>query len=242
MAHRKQKKVSRRDFIKWTGSGALAIGVGSGPFVLFPEKAAAQQKTLKILQWSHFVPAYDTWFDQTFCKQWGQKHDTNVVVDHINLVDLNAKAASEASARKGHDLFMLLSPPAAYEKQTIDMAHVYQEVGRSTARKSISRTSPLTIPKPSAILRFPIRTFLIPATGTRTGGPKQVSPTVPTPGRMCASALKRFGTKPAIRAAWDSRRNSTPAWPCARCCGRLAEPSRMKPATSPSIPRRRTKP
>jgi multiple sugar transport system substrate-binding protein len=31
-------------------------------------------KNLKILQWSHFVPAYDTWFDGTFCKQWGQKH------------------------------------------------------------------------------------------------------------------------------------------------------------------------
>jgi len=124
MAEKKQEGLSRRDFIKWTGSGALAAGAGSGPFFLFPETAAAQQKTLKILQWSHFVPAYDTWFDGTFCKQWGQKHDTNVIVDHINLVDLSAKAASEASAKKGHDIFMLLSPPAAYEKQTIDMSHV----------------------------------------------------------------------------------------------------------------------
>jgi ABC-type lipoprotein export system ATPase subunit len=96
MAKREQERLSRRDFIKWTGGGALAVGVASGPFFLFPEKAAAQQKTLKILQWSHFVPAYDTWFDGTFCKQWGQKHDTNVIVDHINLVDLSAKAASEA--------------------------------------------------------------------------------------------------------------------------------------------------
>ena len=135
MAKRKQEGLSRRDFIKWTGGGAVAVGAASGPFFLFPGKAAAQQKTLKILQWSHFVPAYDAWFDGTFCKQWGQKHDTNVVVDHINLVDLNAKAASEASAKKGHDLFMLLSPPAAYEKQTIDMSHVYQEVEKKHGKK-----------------------------------------------------------------------------------------------------------
>ncbi len=135
MAKRKQEGLSRRDFIKWTGSGALAVGVASGPFFLFPEKAAAQQKTLKILQWSHFVPAYDTWFDGTFCKQWGQKHDTNVIVDHINTVDVPAKAASEASARKGHDIFMFNSPPAAYEKQTLDMSHVYQEVEKKHGKK-----------------------------------------------------------------------------------------------------------
>jgi hypothetical protein len=50
MAKRKQEWLSRRDFIKWTGGGALAVGVASGPFFLFPEKVAAQQKTLKILQ------------------------------------------------------------------------------------------------------------------------------------------------------------------------------------------------
>jgi len=121
----KRKGVSRRDFLKIAGVG----GAGAlGPAFLFPERAAAQQKTLKILQWSHFVPAFDTWFNGTFAKEWGQKHNTNVVVDNINLVDLNTRAASEAQAKKGHDLFMFLSPPAAYEKQVIDMTHVYQEV------------------------------------------------------------------------------------------------------------------
>jgi len=122
---KKRKGVSRREFLKIAGVG----GAGAlGPAFLFPERAAAQQKTLKILQWSHFVPAYDTWFNGTFAKEWGQKHNTNVVVDNINLVDLNTRAASEAQAKKGHDLFMFLSPPAAYENQVIDMTHVYQEV------------------------------------------------------------------------------------------------------------------
>ncbi|HET9165995.1 MAG TPA: extracellular solute-binding protein, partial [Candidatus Angelobacter sp.] len=131
---KKGKGVSRRDFIKIAGAGGVAAGT-LGPAFLFPERAAAQQKTLKVLQWSHFVPAYDTWFDGTFAKQWGEKHNTNVVVDHINLVDLNTRAASEAQAKKGHDLFMFLSPPAAYENQVIDMTHVYQEVEKKHGKK-----------------------------------------------------------------------------------------------------------
>jgi multiple sugar transport system substrate-binding protein len=131
---KKGKGVTRRDFIKFAGAGGIAAGA-LGPAFLFPERAAAQQKTLKILQWSHFVPAYDTWFNGTFAKQWGEKHNTNVVVDNINLVDLNTRAASEAQAKKGHDLFMFLSPPAAYENQVIDMSHVYQEVEKKHGKK-----------------------------------------------------------------------------------------------------------
>ncbi len=126
--------VSRRDFIKIAGTGGMAAGA-LGPAFLFPERAATQQKTLKILQWSHFVPAYDQWFNNTFAKQWGEKHNTNVIVDNINLTDLNTRAASEAQAKKGHDIFMFLSPPAAYEKQVIDMSHVYQEVEKKHGKK-----------------------------------------------------------------------------------------------------------
>ncbi|HEY3171413.1 MAG TPA: extracellular solute-binding protein, partial [Thermoanaerobaculia bacterium] len=82
----------------------------------------------KIIQWSHFVPGYDKWFDGVYTKEWGAKHDTEVVVDHIAIGEINARAAAEAAAKKGHDLFMFLSPPAAYEKQVIDHAEIYQEV------------------------------------------------------------------------------------------------------------------
>jgi len=129
-----KKGVSRRDFLKYAGAGAVGAGA-LGPAFLFPERAAAQQKTLKILQWSHFVPAWDKWFNETYTKEWGQKNNTNVTVDNINLVDLPARAASEAQAQKGHDLVMLLSPPAKYENQTLDMSHVYQEVEKKWGTK-----------------------------------------------------------------------------------------------------------
>ncbi|MBZ5647636.1 MAG: extracellular solute-binding protein [Acidobacteriia bacterium] len=133
MAKKKTGRWTRRDFVKTVGTGALVAGVG--PAFLFPERAQAQQKTLKIGQWSHFVPDYDKWFDNEFTKAWGQKHNTNVVVDHINLNELKTRATAEVSAKKGHDLFMFLSPPAAFEQQVIDMSNVYKEVEKQHGKK-----------------------------------------------------------------------------------------------------------
>jgi multiple sugar transport system substrate-binding protein len=126
MPRKRSRNLTRREFVKAAGVGALAAAAATSG--LTPRAARAQQKTLKIIQWSHFVPGYDKWFDGEFCKQWGEKNDTKVTVDHISIGEINARAAAEVAARKGHDLFMFLSPPAAYEKQVIDHAHVYQEV------------------------------------------------------------------------------------------------------------------
>jgi len=128
MARKTGQRITRRDFIKITGSGTL--GATAGPFFLFPERAQAQQKTLKVLQWSHFVPGFDKWFDGVFAKQWGQRHNTNVSVDHITTREVEARGATEVSARKGHDLFLFQFPPAAQEKQVVDLTDLYQEVER----------------------------------------------------------------------------------------------------------------
>jgi multiple sugar transport system substrate-binding protein len=126
MSRSKGAGISRRDFVKTLGAGAVAVG--AGPMLRRPVYGQAPKKTLKILQWSHFVPEYDKWFDGVFCKQWGQKHNTEVIVDHISLNEIPARAASEVAAKKGHDLFGFLSPPAAFEPQVIDLSSVYQAV------------------------------------------------------------------------------------------------------------------
>jgi multiple sugar transport system substrate-binding protein len=99
-----------------------------GPFFLFPERAQARLRTLRILQWKHFVPDYDRWFDEVFTKQWGQKHNTKVIVDHVPFWEINARAEAEIKARQGHDLVMFPSPPARYEKHVINHAEIYQAV------------------------------------------------------------------------------------------------------------------
>ncbi|GAB3630472.1 hypothetical protein PTE30175_02942 [Pandoraea terrae] len=118
---------SRRRFIRATGAAGLAAGLS--PFIM-PTEARAAKRTLKILQWNHFVPAYDTWFDGTYVKEWGQKHDTDVIVDHVGIPALNTRAAAEVSAQRGHDLFMFLSPPPVYEEQVIDHREIYEECQR----------------------------------------------------------------------------------------------------------------
>jgi multiple sugar transport system substrate-binding protein len=122
MAKDGSRGLTRRDLLKVAGVGAIAAATGSAG------RARAQPKTLKIVQWSHFIPAYDKWFDGVFCKRWGEKNGTQVIVDHIAIGEINARAAAEVSAQRGHDLFMFLSPPAAYEKQVIDHSEIYQAV------------------------------------------------------------------------------------------------------------------
>src|SRR5713101_9102927 len=128
MAGKPRQGITRRDFVRITGAGSMMTA--AGPFFLFPERSQAQQRTLKILQWSHFVPGFDKWFDVVFAKQWGEKHNTNVTVDHITAREVNARGAAEVSAGKGHDLFLFQFPPAAYEKQVIDLTDLHQEVER----------------------------------------------------------------------------------------------------------------
>src|SRR6202162_68677 len=133
MSKKTHRGLTRREFARLTGAGAIATGFGAN--FLFPARAAAQQKTLKIVQWSHFVPGYDKWFDNTYTKEWGQKNNTNVIVDHISIAEINARAAAEVAAKKGHDLFMFLAPPAAYEKQVIDHSEIYHEVEAKHGKK-----------------------------------------------------------------------------------------------------------
>ncbi len=118
---------SRRHMLKASGSTALLAGVAPA---IIPSRARAQPKTLKIMQWKHFVPGYDTWFDETFIKEWGRQNDTEVIVDHVGLGEIANLAAAEAAAQRGHDLVMLTTPPAVYEDQVIDHREIYEECAR----------------------------------------------------------------------------------------------------------------
>jgi multiple sugar transport system substrate-binding protein len=123
-----EQRLSRRDLLKKAGVGAAAVGAaGAGaPFAFagpLKYKGRWLAGDLSIIQWIHFVPAYDTWFDQ-WCKDWGQKNDVQVTVDHINNTLLDTRAAAEVAAQSGHDLFGSLHPLASYEDQVINHASI----------------------------------------------------------------------------------------------------------------------
>jgi multiple sugar transport system substrate-binding protein len=119
----KRKGLDRREFV--TTAGAAAIAAALGPTILIRRR----QKTLKIIQWSHFVPSYDVWFDR-YAKDWGTAKGVEVTVDHISLADLTTRANAEVAAQQGHDLFQFLSPPGAFEPQVLDMVDVVREAER----------------------------------------------------------------------------------------------------------------
>ncbi len=99
-----QTRPARRDFIR-AAIGAAAVG----PFFLFPARPLAGQKTLNIAKWAHFLPEFDSWFEG-MAKEWGNQHDTKVIVDNIPVEQLHERAAAEIKTGKGHDVFMFLGP------------------------------------------------------------------------------------------------------------------------------------
>ena len=122
----KVKSISRREFIKTVTAGMFATGLGAN--IIIPGKANADRKKLKILKWSHIVPSFDEWFKETYVKEWGEKNDTEVIVDYFYApVELLQKSSAAVSAQKGHDLVMFLWPPAAFENHVIDHNEIYQE-------------------------------------------------------------------------------------------------------------------
>jgi multiple sugar transport system substrate-binding protein len=107
-------KISRRRFLKAAGIGALALGFS-------PFRVSGQPPTLKIIQWQHFVPAHDKWFD-AFAKEWGQKRNppVNVEVEHISFADIIPRAKAIVAAKSGPDLYGFLSPPSQFIEDVID--------------------------------------------------------------------------------------------------------------------------
>ncbi|MGH7424635.1 MAG: ABC transporter substrate-binding protein, partial [Candidatus Methylomirabilales bacterium] len=129
--------LSRREFL-WLAGLAAGLGAGCRPGARRPGPRPSPGKTLggqlKILQWSHFVPAYDQWFDKEYTVAWGRDNDVEVIVDHVKFAEIPAVAASEVAAQKGHDLVWFLSPPAQYEDQVIPHNEIVEEVERRVGK------------------------------------------------------------------------------------------------------------
>jgi multiple sugar transport system substrate-binding protein len=128
-----ERRLSRRELIKKAGVGAATVAVAgsAAPFSFagpLKYKGRWLKGNLSIIQWVHFVPAYDDWFDNTWVKTWGEQNDVQVGVEHIANTLLDTRAAAEVAAQSGHDLFMAIHPMASYEDQVINHAPVIQEI------------------------------------------------------------------------------------------------------------------
>ncbi len=135
MAKNTRKGITRRDFVKTSGAGLLALGLG-GANLMAPTRARAAGKSLKILQWAHFVPSYDKDFFDPFAKNWGEAHGVDVTVDHIGLAEIAARTAAEIAAGEGHDLIEWVSPPSQLEPKVMDLTDLNQEAEKKFGKQN----------------------------------------------------------------------------------------------------------
>ena len=128
---------SRREFLRLMAGAAAAGAVGGacnpgsdtgGGATAAKANVGAGKPTLRIAQWSHFIPAYDTWFDNEYTTRWGEDHDVDVIVDHIPLLQLPVRAAAEVAAGRGHDIFGFSLPAPSFEDHVVDHRDIVEEV------------------------------------------------------------------------------------------------------------------
>ena len=161
-------RLDRRDFLRLAAASAATVagaGWACGSGSDKPEASAATKnqpgrsntatKELRVATWSHYVPAYDTWLDDEFAKRWGEKHDVNVVVDHLPISELTIRADSEAAAKRGHDLFWFINPRAGLEDDVIDHRTIVEEVTGKLGRMVPHVERSVLNPKTGAYFAFP---------------------------------------------------------------------------------------
>jgi multiple sugar transport system substrate-binding protein len=101
--------------------------------MLAARRAPAQLKgtNLRIIMWSHFVPAYDVWLDD-WSQKWGKENGVNVRLDHIPQLELPARYAAEFAAGAGHDLIYFQGQilTAQYYKNLVDVGDIADKIGK----------------------------------------------------------------------------------------------------------------
>ncbi|RME83167.1 MAG: extracellular solute-binding protein [Caldilineae bacterium] len=78
---------------------------------------------IKLLQWSHFVPQYDKWFDP-FAVEWGKANGVEVTVDHVNITDLAPSLAAALDAGEGPTMVELPLAAANFVEGVHDLTDV----------------------------------------------------------------------------------------------------------------------
>lgn len=129
----RSSRLSRRSVAKGAGLAGMAsvIGAhGARTQVATPVQSTPtvdiSGTTLNILQWSHFVPVFDEWFD-VFLQEWATANGVTAKVDHVNTADVPGAFAAEISAGSGHDLVEHIASLPQYEESVLDLTDLVAE-------------------------------------------------------------------------------------------------------------------
>ena len=97
---------------------------------------AMAQTEISLLQWSHFVPRYDEWFD-AYAEEWGEENGVSVRVDHVNITELPPALTAAIEAGEGHTIIEMLFPPTAF----IEGLHPLNDINEAAVAAHGERTA-----------------------------------------------------------------------------------------------------
>jgi multiple sugar transport system substrate-binding protein len=127
-------RVSRRNFLKLSGGGALAAKTGGMAAILASGRAPAfaQATTIHWLRWNDFVPASD----DVLVKEVGPAAEKalgiKLTIERINGNDLQARATSAIQSGSGPDIILALNNWAhLYAESVADVSDVADEIGKA---------------------------------------------------------------------------------------------------------------
>ncbi len=84
----------------------------------FPEGTS-----IHLVQWSHFVPQYDVWFDP-FLEAWGEANGVETQVDHVDIPATTATLSAAIEAGEGPTMVEVLFAPSAFVNGIQDLTDV----------------------------------------------------------------------------------------------------------------------
>ena len=155
---------TRRRFIKKVGMGTVGLALGPGCCGAGPSSARPSSSCNGATSSPATTPG-----STSTARAWGNKHNVEVIVDHISLSDLKSTFAAEVVAGKGHDLVEFIAPPSDFEPSVLDLTDVNQEaVKRFGAQVPVATESSYN-PLHQEVLR------LLPRLDHRPGGLPQVA-------------------------------------------------------------------
>ena len=126
-----------------------------------PPTITSGSHSLKLLMWSHFVPAFDTYFDK-WAKDWGSTNKVSMTIDHIPTNTVTTKAAAEVAAGTGHDmiLFQTGSDPHVYSSHLVDVSDLANYFGNQyggyvSIGPNISQINGKWVTIPDFVIQYP---------------------------------------------------------------------------------------
>jgi multiple sugar transport system substrate-binding protein len=118
---------SRRGFMR---KSAAATGGLAGILATGVAPAVAQERVLKMLVWSHFVPASDEELKAQF-EEFGKAAGVKVRMDRVAHLQLPAVLAGEVQGQKGHDVVNVANAnPHLYSKHLEPLDELYEKIGQ----------------------------------------------------------------------------------------------------------------